>query len=385
MRRHLLLILFGLLVVHRLAAAQTSDCDRPSPGSDGWAVAAPSDAGLDPATLCPVVPRFAEWRQADIHSIVVVRHGVLAFEHYFAGADQRYGTVIPDAAFNADALHDVRSVTKSVTSLCLGIALDHGWVKTLDAPVLGFFPEWTDLRTPDKERFTLRHLLTMSAGLDWNENIPYIDPTNSETRMNLAPDPYRLVLEQPVVLPPGEVYNYSGGSATLISAVLKKTTGRSIEQLAKDELFDPLGITAFHWYHFSNGDPRAASGLRLRPRDMAKLGQLMLNHGQWGGRQVVSAAYVDAAIAPQINGQGLFFYGYQFWLGRSFAGGQEIDWAAAVGLGGQRIFIVPSLELVTVVTAGLYNDNLQGSVPLMVLNRYVLSAALKQTSAQSAQ
>ena len=164
--------------------------------------------------------------------------------------------------------------------------------------------------------------------------------------------------------------------------MLRQATGRSIEQLAKDELFDPLGITAVHWYHFSNGDPIAASGLRLRPRDMAKLGQLMLNHGQWGGRQVVSAAYVDAAITPQINGQGLFFYGYQFWLGRSFVNGREIDWAAAVGLGGQRIFIVPALDLVTVVTAGLYNDNLQGSVPLVVLNRYVLPAALKHTAAQ---
>jgi CubicO group peptidase (beta-lactamase class C family) len=382
MRRHLLLILFGVLVIPRFAAAQATDCDRPSPGSDGWAVAAPSDAGLDPATLCPVVARFAEWRQADIHAIVVVRHGVLAFEHYFTGADSQYGTSIPDAAFNADTLHDVRSVTKSVTALCLGIALDHGWVTTLDTPVLGFFPEWTDLRTPDKDRITLRHLLTMSAGLDWNENIPYTDPTNSEIRMDRAQDPYRFALEQPVVQQPGEVYNYSGGSAALISAVLKKTTGRSIEQLAKDELFGPLGITAFHWYHFRNGDPRAASGLRLRPRDMAKLGQLMLNHGQWGGQQVISAAYVDAAIAPQINGQGLFFYGYQFWLGRSLIAGREIDWAAAVGLGGQRILIVPALDLVTVVTAGLYNDNLQGSVPLVILNRYVVPAALKKTAAQ---
>ncbi len=278
---------------------------------------------------------------------------------------RRYGTAIPNATFSADTLHDVRSVTKSVTSLCLGIALDHGWVKSLEAPVISFFPEWTDLRTAEKDGITLRHLLTMSAGLDWNENVPYTDPTNSEIRMDRAPDPYRFAFEQPAMVSPGEVYNYSGGDTNLISAVLRQATGRSIEQLAKDELFDPLGITAVHWYHFSNGDPIAASGLRLRPRDMAKLGQLMLNHGQWGGRQVVSAAYVDAAITPQINGQGLFFYGYQFWLGRSFVNGREIDWAAAVGLGGQRIFIVPALDLVTVVTAGLYNDNLQGPVPLV--------------------
>jgi CubicO group peptidase (beta-lactamase class C family) len=385
MRRNLLPIVIALLVIPCLAAAQESDCDRPSPGADGWAVAAPAEAGLDPATLCAVVPRFAEWRQADVHGIVVVRHNKLAFEHYFAGPDSQYGTPVPDATFDAETLHDLRSVTKSVTSLCLGIALDHGWVNSIDAPVLGFFPEWNDLRTPEKDRITLRHLLTMSAGLDWNETLPYTDPMNSEIRMNRAPDPYRFALEQPVAQPPGAVYNYSGAGASLISAALKKATGRSVEQFADDELFGPLGITATKWYHFSNGDPRAASGLRLRPRDMAKLGQLMLNHGQWGGRQVVSSAYADAAIAPQINGQGLFFYGYQFWLGRSFVGGREIDWAAAVGLGGQRIFIVPALDLVTVVTAGLYNDNLQGSVPFVVLNRYVLAAAVKQAAVQAAQ
>ena len=383
MRRCLLLLfLFGLLVIPRPAAAQASDCGLPATGPDGWAVAAPAEAGLDPATLCAAVPRFTEWRQADVHGIVVVRHGRLAFEHYFAGADSLYGVVTLDTTFDAGTLHDVRSVTKSVTSLCLGIALDHGWVKSVDTPVLSFFPEWTDLDTPEKDRITLRHLLTMSAGLDWNENIPYTDPANSEIRMIRSPNPYRFALEQPVVAPPGEVYNYSGGSAALISAVLKKTTGRSIEQFAKDELFDPLGITAMAWYHYGNGDPIAASGLRLRPRDMAKLGQLILNHGQWDGRQVVSASYVDAAIAPQINGQGLFFYGYQFWLGRSFIDGREIDWAAAVGLGGQRIFVVPALDLVAVVTAGLYNDNLQGSVPLVVLNQYVLPAAMKHGPAQ---
>ena len=378
--RYRLLFLFALLVIPRLAVAQAPDCDRPATGPDGWAVAAPAEAGLDPATLCAVVPRFADWRQADVHGIVVVRHGRLAFEHYFPGSDSLYGVVNLDTTFDAETLHDVRSVTKSVTSLCLGIAIDRGWVKSVDAPVLSFSPEWAEFDTPEKRRITLRHLLTMSAGFDWNEMISYADPANSEVRMNRAPDPYRFVLEQPVVSPPGEVYNYSGGDTTLIAAALKTATGRSIEQIAKDELFAPLGITAFAWYRYRNGDPIAPSGLRLRPRDMAKLGQLVLNHGQWGGRQVVSAGYVEAAIAPQINGQGLFFYGYQFWLGRSFVGGREIDWAAAVGLGGQRIFIVPALDLVAVVTAGLYNDNLQGPVPLVILNQYVLAAALKQDS-----
>jgi CubicO group peptidase (beta-lactamase class C family) len=108
---------------------------------------------------------------------------------------------------------------------------------------------------------------------------------------------------------------------------------------------------------------------------MAKIGQLMLDHGRWGERQVVPADYVDAAIAPQINGSGIYFYGYQFWLGRSFVAGREVDWAAAWGLGGQRIFIVPSLRMVVVTTAGLYRSDQQAVAPLMVLNRFALAAA----------
>lgn len=362
-----------LLLFPALAAAQA--CDAPAAGEDGWPVATLAEAGFDADILCPVVVRFEAWRGADVHAIVVIRHGKLVFEHYFTGDDERYGQPAPHTVFAVTSLHDVRSVTKSVTSLLLGIAIGHGWVADIDRPVLPYFPQYADLRTPQKDLITLRHLLTMSQGLAWNENTPYSDPDNSEIRMSRAADPYRFALEQPVQAPPGQVYNYSGGSAALIGAILRKATGRDLAELARDELFGPLGITTADWYRLRNGDPTAASGLRLRPRDMAKLGQLVLDHGQWQGRQVVPAAYVDAAITPQINGSGVYFYGYQFWLGRSFVAGRALDWAAAWGLGGQRIFIVPALDLVTVVTAGLYNDDLQSFVPNMILNRFVLRAA----------
>jgi CubicO group peptidase (beta-lactamase class C family) len=113
----------------------------------------------------------------------------------------------------------------------------------------------------------------------------------------------------------------------------------------------------------------------LLPRDFAKIGQLVLAHGAWHGEQVVPAAFVEQATAPHINGSQLYFYGYQFWLGRSFVRGREIDWSAAVGLGGQRIFVVPALDLVAVVNAGLYRSPMQAWVPLVALNRYVLAAA----------
>ena len=221
----------------------------------------------------------------------------------------------------------------------------------------------------------MRHLLTMSAGLKWNEDIPYGDPGNSETQMDRAPDPARFVLSQDVVAPAGELYNYSGGSAVLIQTILKQATGKSLDVLTHDLLFAPLGIEQVEWVRYpATGEPIAASGLRLLPRDFAKLGQLVLARGAWQGQQVAPADFVEQATTPHINGQQLYFYGFQFWLSRSFVRGREIDWSSAVGLGGQRIFVVPALDLVAVVNAGLYRSPMQAWVPLVALNRYVLAA-----------
>jgi CubicO group peptidase (beta-lactamase class C family) len=307
----------------------------------------------------------------------VVRHGTLVFEHYFSGADEHWGRSVGEVAFDPDIKHDERSVTKSIVALVLGIAIDRGLIKSLDEPVLSFFPDYADLRTPEKDKITLRDLVTMSGGLEWHEDdTPYTSEANSENRMDNAADPYRYALQQAVVAPPGQVWNYNSGSTELIGAVLKKATGKSVDELAGSLLFAPLGITDVEWPRNARGDPIAAGSLRLRPRDLAKIGQLVLQHGAWNGAQVVPAPWIEAATAPQINVSGFtsFFYGYFFWLGRSLADKSEVQWSAAVGLGGQRVFIVPSLDLVVVVNAGLYSSRLQSSVPMTILNQYVLKA-----------
>lgn len=360
-----------------LPISATATC-APPPASDGWAVAAPESVGIDADRLCALVPWVEGWKEGDIHAVLVARHAKLVFEQYFSGADEHWGTPLGnDTAHSRDQLHDARSVTKSVVALVLGIALDRGLIKGgLDTPVLDLLPQYADLRTPEKVKITLRHLLTMSAGLKWDEDIPYGNPGNSETEMDQASDPARFALSQDVVAPAGEVYNYSGGNTVLIQAILKQATGKSLDVLAHDLLFAPLGIEQVEWVRYpATGEPVAASGLRLLPRDFAKIGQLVLAHGAWQGKQVVPAVFVEQATTPHINGQQLYFYGYQFWLGRSFVRGREIDWSAAVGLGGQRIFVVPALDIVAVVNAGLYRSPMQGWVPLVVLNRYVLAAA----------
>ena len=142
---------------------------------------------------------------------------------------------------------------------------------------MDLFPEYASLRNADNERITFRHLLTMTSGLKWDESLPYNNPANSELQMDDAADPIKYVLEQPVIAPPGSVYNYNGGNTTLLGAALAKVTGKRIDDYAKERLFGPLAITDFEWLPLpKTGQPAAASGLRMRPRDAAKLGQLMI-------------------------------------------------------------------------------------------------------------
>jgi CubicO group peptidase (beta-lactamase class C family) len=182
-------------------------------------------------------------------------------------------------------------------------------------------------------------------------------------------------LEQKVVSPPGRTWNYSSGLTEVAAAVLKKATGKPLDEWMRMTLFEPLGITDVAWHRYAQASPIAAGGLRLRPRDFAKIGQLVLQRGTWNGTQVVSASWVTAATTPQINDPSAPPYGYYFWLDRSLVGKQEVNWAVAIGWGGQRLYIAPELDLVVVVNAGLYKRlDLMGAVPFAILNEFVLKA-----------
>src|SRR5262249_32679920 len=157
--------------------------------------------------------------------------------------------------------HDLRSATKSVTGLLAGIALERKHLPGLDARVLDYFAEYPDLRTPEKVRITVRHLLTMSAGLDWDENVPISDPHPGARRMWRTADHLRVALEPPTVAPPGEVWNYSGGSSELLGAILRKTTGQPLDAFARETLFAPLGIEDVEWLQHADGTPSASGGL----------------------------------------------------------------------------------------------------------------------------
>src|SRR4051812_16352366 len=207
-----LMLLLALLVTALPAAAQDVEtCGRPVAMDDGWTVAPQADVGLDPAKLCGLDAFIAQWPQANIHAVVMVRNGKLVMERYFAGEDERWADKLGRVTYNPEVKHDLRSISKSVTSLLVGIALSEGKFPALDSSVFDAFPDYADLKTPEKTRITFRDLLTMSSGLAWNEDVPWSDPRNTEEAMIMAADSFRYILARPVAHPPGTVYAYSGG------------------------------------------------------------------------------------------------------------------------------------------------------------------------------
>jgi len=218
----------------------------------------------------------------------------------------------------------------------------------------------------------------MSSGIEWDEARAWTDPKNDESHLGSEADPMRYILSKAIVAPPGTQWNYNGGCVDLLGEIIARQSGHSLDVFAREALFGPLGITDVEWQSYPNGYLSAAAGLRLRPRDAAKIGQLMLNKGQWQGAQIVSADWIEQSTVPRFQAfdyfGGLFFYGRFWWLGRTLSGGQEVPWISAMGLGGQRIFIVPSLDLVVTTTSGLYTSPRQGIAALKLLGVVVAAA-----------
>jgi len=364
----------------RRAASITALCASmmAGPTLSAQACGAPATAAMaaEPSVqveaLCAKLSSIATF-EANMHGVVVERAGRLQVEAYFDGTDQPRRSLFARAAsFTADDLHDVRSVTKSITAILFGIALDQGAISGVDVPVLDYFPEYADLKTTPKSRITLAHLLGMASGLKWDESGGYVRWGNNETRMQFAADPLRYVLDQDIVAEPGTRFNYNGGGTALLGEAVSRAVKKPLDDFAEEVLFKPLGIVSSEWRRNGQGQVTPYGGLRLRPRDMAKIGRLVMNRGQWEGRQIVSEAWVEQMLRDRLPAGGLR-YGWQWWHGQVRAGASRVPYIAAFGNGGQRIFLVPSRDLVVVVTAGQYNQSTSWQAPLSVLSETLQS------------
>lgn len=176
-------------------------CGSPAALDDGWVTASPESVGLDGARLCGIAARLKEM-EADVHSVVIVRHGRLAFEQYFSGYDDPWGVPEGQFSFDASTKHDMRSVSKSVASLLIGSAIDRKLIAGIEEPVVKFFPEYSALKTSGWDGITLGHLLTMSSGIAWDEARAWTDPKNDEPHLGKDADPIHYILAKPIAAPP---------------------------------------------------------------------------------------------------------------------------------------------------------------------------------------
>jgi CubicO group peptidase (beta-lactamase class C family) len=315
----------------------------PSFPDDFWKTSTPEESNVDAKGLARAVGKIA-CTKTEVHSFVLARHGRILFEHY--GWKSGSSAYDPDKTPHQtlpNERHVLHSTTKSFVSTLVGIAMGDGLIPGVEAPVVPYFPEYQPLPepSPDKDRMTLEDLLTMRSGLKWND---------AETDDADFADPALAVLSRPMVGTPGVTWNYSDGPADVTAALLRKVTGQTPLDYAKQKLFGPLGVTNVAWQASSNGTSFGGWGLELTPRDMARFGELYRNRGQWNGQQIVPADWTDAATSPKCDA-GDAQYGYYFWI-PNLPG-----FFCALGLEGQDIYISRELGLVAVFTANLSVSN----------------------------
>lgn len=320
--------------------------------SPQWERASPDAAGIAPDLPARLDQGVKSGALSNLHAVIVARRGKLVVESYFTGHDERWGAPLGTVVFNAESLHDIRSVSKSIVGLLYGIALEDNRVPELSTPILDAFPAYADLAQDDRRRrIRISHALSMTMGVEWNEDLPYNDPRNSEIAMERSVDRYRYILERPIVAPPGEKWRYSGGATAILGHLIAKGTGQPLLDFARDRLFSPLGIEKVEWTLGLNGEAAAASGLRMRAVDLARIGQLVLQRGEWRGRAVVPGNWIAASLTPGAEAFDGLRYGYQWFVASRRDGTMTY---MGIGLGGQRLVVIPALELVYVIFMGNY-------------------------------
>ncbi len=285
----------------------------------------------------------------NINSVVVIKDGQLIFENYYNGYDQ-------------NTLFEVKSVTKTITSALTGIAIDKGYIEGVNEKVVDYFPEYFSGDEGQKfNEVTIKHLLTMSEGIEWDNS--------EEGRKEFFTNPKKYLLGLEFVEEPGKVFSYNETSPNILSRIITKTTDMKASEFADKYLFGPLGIEDRFWYDHQ-GYTVGGSTLQLRTRDMAKIGYLYLNNGKWNGEQIISEKWINESTQAHINPRGRREYGYYIWIDRVITG-DDVYFAA--GYGGQYIFVVEEYDLVIAINSRVDKDRW---IHREIIDKYIIPALL---------
>lgn len=338
-----------------------------------WPKATPAAVGLNVAVLDSIDAEIKSGRYGYVSRMLVIRRGRIAYDaNYAHDYDKAYGDSARVSSplsphdltgpynyysswwhptYRRGDLHTLQSVTKTVTSVVIGTAITRGDFPSIDTPVLSFF-DTTAVKNIDdrKRRMTVRHLLTMTGGFDWNENLSYTDPNNAAVVMEGSYDWLTYVIDRPMAREPGASFNYSSGESELLAHIFRRATGIDIEEYAARHLFGPIGIERWFWKRTPTGIIDTEGGLYLEARDLARIWYLFSKDGMWNGARVVSSEWVRSSVTPAVSvgsAPNAPKYGFKWWLYPDPLDATRLVWTGS-GFGGQFPMLLPGLDLIVV-------------------------------------
>lgn len=380
----ILLILLGFLI----GACEEDSSTNPPGGNynytvpeetgDGWETASLSSVGMNISKIESLVNKIKSNTYEEVHSVVVIKNDKLVFEEYFPGHDFLYNGQNFHGAyieFDRNTRHNTHSVTKSFTSALVGIAVDKGLIQSIDEKIFNYFADYSSLLDQQKEKITIKHMLTMSSGFQWNEWDVSISQSNHDIiRLIFSSDPVYYVLSKPIVTEPGSAYYYNGGTVDLLGQIVKRASGMGVENFSHTNLFGPLGITNYNWQTmYGSGITCCHGDVYITPRDMAKIGYLYLKKGIWKDTRIISEEWINNSvqnhITPPVNWA--YGYGYLWWLKRYYSVEHIYNSINAEGWGGQQIILIPSEDMVVVFTGANYVSNTPNDE---IMSSYILPA-----------
>jgi CubicO group peptidase (beta-lactamase class C family) len=367
----------------------------PEQKDDGFEVGSLAQVNMDVNLLESAVDEIQGGSYGEIHSLLIYKDGNLVFEEYFPGHDYQWdvqnfhGNWVD---WDVDRRHNIHSAGKSITSACIGIAIEQGYIENVDQSMFDYLPEHQNLNTGGKDQITIEHLLTMTSGLEWDEwGTSYSDENNDVIALWFdCDDPITCILEKPLISEPGTKFNYSGGNMIILGEIIKNATGMDIDSFSWQYLFEPLGIETPPWRWIEDtGVIYAGGDQHLTSREMLKFGVTYLNGGVWNEQQIIPEGWVEKSATPYSGPENHWLnsalkpippgddtwgqrgYAYTWWTHEFSHAGKKIPAYWAFGWGGQKIVIFPDQNAVIVLTGGSY---IKADATSRILTKYVIPA-----------
>ena len=342
---------------------------------DGWQCADLAVGQIKSSPIIDLIEEIRDGKHDDIHSFLLIKDHRLVVEEYFTDNGSKQGPLI--TKLFQDKVHHLASTTKCVTSALIGIAIDHGFINSVDDPIYRYLPAYDSLFNDEKRLIRISHMLTMTPGFTWRQ-FGVSESQNDGMQMWRTDDVIGYVLRKPLEAEPGTKFNYTNGVPTVTGEIIRNASKLEVSNFAEKYLFHPLGISEYIWTSYPDGSIETDGGLALRPRDLAKIGQLFLDKGVWKSERIISGQWVIESTKERLRfGKAdRWGYGYHWMQAESRIGARILHSYFIPGDGNQILAVFPELRMVVVFTAGNYGRDPK-STYYALFKEFILPAVMR--------